>query len=127
VTRNLEAGLLILREYRKQKTSSDEDKASGQLVGEVRMSTFRPSEVGGPRGSALELAGVVRVVLEAAQRPLTIYEIAEYCVTYQEEFVSYFDVKQACMSLLTKHLVSLESADPLTFLWCKKSNSENVA
>ena len=75
----------------------------------------------------VELANIVIVILEAAQRPLTIYEIARLCEPYIEGFVSYFDVKQVCMALFARELVSLDCTDPLMFVWRKTPDSQNVA
>ena len=65
----------------------------------------------------MQLADAVIVVLQAANRPMTITELANECQQYMEHFVSYFDVKQVCLSLFVTEVVSLQSADPLTFEW----------
>jgi len=65
----------------------------------------------------VELSDAVIVVLEAAHRPLTIYEIARECDSYIEEPVSYFEVKQVCMKLYEQKSVRLEYVEPLTFRW----------
>jgi len=75
----------------------------------------------------LELPDLVLVVIEAAQRSLTICEIAHECEPYVEGFVSYSDVKQVCMSLLVRELISLDCADPLTFHWRNTPDSQNLA
>ena len=65
----------------------------------------------------MELIDVVVVLLEAADRPMNLYELADECKPYVNRFVSYFEVKQVCMSPLTKQKIDLMSADPLAFTW----------
>jgi hypothetical protein len=65
----------------------------------------------------VQLIDVAIVVLQAAHRPMTLGELAEECQQYVEEFVSYFDVKQVCLSLFVEERVSLCCGDPLTFEW----------
>ena len=61
----------------------------------------------------LELQDIVVVILEAAQRPLTICEIAHECEPYVEGLISYFDVKQVCMSLFVRsHLAMIPNQPP---------------
>jgi len=63
----------------------------------------------------VELIDVVIVVLGAADRPMSLYELADECKPYMDRFVSYFEVKQVCMSLWQKQRIELKSADPLSF------------
>lgn len=67
---------------------------------------------------AISIADAVAVVLEAAGRPMSIYELVQECKPYVlDDFVSYFDVKQCCLHLFEQKLVYLDGADPLTFGW----------
>jgi hypothetical protein len=63
----------------------------------------------------VELIDVVIVVLEAADRPMSLYELADECKPYMDRFVSYFEVKQVCMSLWLKQRIELKGSDPLSF------------
>ena len=50
----------------------------------------------------MELSDVVIIVLEAAERPINLYELAYACEPYMDRFVSHFEVKQVCMSLFSE-------------------------
>jgi len=63
------------------------------------------------------LTDAIIVVLEAAHRPLNLYELVSECQPYLDETVSHFEVKQVCVQLLELQRVRLESVDPLSFVW----------
>ena len=65
----------------------------------------------------MRISEAVIVVLEAANGPMTLSELAEECQPYVAQFVSYFDVKQVCLKLFVEKRVSLEETEPLTFAW----------
>ena len=68
---------------------------------------------------SIHLTEAVAVILEAAERPMTITELCMECRPYVGDLVSYFEVKQACVYLFQMKRVSLESSEPLTFGWFK--------
>ena len=65
----------------------------------------------------MELPDTVIVVLAAANRHLTVFEIAEECQAYLEGMVSYFDVKQVCFHLYREEQLWLRGVDPIAFEW----------
>jgi len=46
---------------------------------------------------------------------MSLYELADECKPYMDRFVSYFEVKQVCMSLWLKQRIELKGSDPLSF------------